>query len=524
MFRSLLALAVRSLREDTRTLQPHVFRLMFAAFILVTLIFAHLQTNTIGAPGLRFFTGVCWLNFIFISLGAVSVFATPITEEKEEATLGLLRMAGIPPFGLLIGKSSTRLFIAILILAIQYPFTLLSITLGGVLWHQISAGYLSLLAYLVFAAQMGLFCSVICSRSSSAAGLSGVLIGAALIGPAVAGYALAHVLVTYPGMTFLLEPLRDACLWLKGSAIWVSLNETIQTGFAGEVFSQQVWTNLLVGAVLFLLSGLTFDFFTRDHLMSVPARGSLLRWKSGSQGLRRWISPGRAWNLAVTWKEFHFITGGFSMLVGRFVTYFALIAGSTMFRIALNTQEPIARVFSQTACVTMICLGGLEFAIYCARIFREELRWQTYSALVMLPGTLGGMAWSKVFACLLAWFPGLFWLALGIALDLKGVGDALHSTHEHPTLPVFIFLHYVVFLHLVAWTSLLSKWGALPLSFVIAYPLGWTLIGGTITVFRISPRADGNLFFLVLDVLALCAIPVLQALIWQQLNVHAERA
>jgi len=51
---------------------------------------------------------VTYLNFCFITLGGVGYFATAITEEKEELTLGLLKMADIGPLTLLLGKYRCR--------------------------------------------------------------------------------------------------------------------------------------------------------------------------------------------------------------------------------------------------------------------------------------------------------------------------------------------------------------------------------------------------------------------------------
>ena len=79
-------------------------------------------------------------------------FATAITEEKEEGTLGLLKMAGISRVSILLGKSTSRLITAILLFLVQLPFTLLAITLGGVTLGQIFAAYWALLAYMLLVA------------------------------------------------------------------------------------------------------------------------------------------------------------------------------------------------------------------------------------------------------------------------------------------------------------------------------------------------------------------------------------
>jgi hypothetical protein len=460
-----------------------------------------------------------------ITVGGVSVFATPITEEKEEATLGLLRMAGINPLGLLLGKSSTRLFAAALILAIQIPFTLLAITLGGVLWPQIFAAYQALAAYLFLVAQLGLLCSVICARSASASGLSGVVIGVFLIFPTFAGMALRQWGTLNPGAAFIVAPLETVCDWLVRAAIWSELREVLMSTYQPDLISFQVWTNLAAAAVLFTTACLTFDWFTRDHLTSVPSRGGLFRFRTRGSRLRSaWLSPGRSWNLAVLWKEFHFTTGGFPQLVTRFVAYGVLIFGLALFALYLEAREHPVVIFGRAAWLTMLFIGGIEMAIYCSRLFREELRWQTYSALMMLPGSLPRMAWLKVGGVALAWCPALLWLAIGILLDGYEFGHGVHELFEDlPFLGIFFVLHYLFFLHLVAWLSLVMKWGSLPLSFVIAYPMFWTLTIGCIDSTRMSEKA-GNVMFGFFDFCMIFILAAIQMGIWQQLRTHAESA
>ncbi|MEZ6049102.1 MAG: hypothetical protein R3C11_26710 [Planctomycetaceae bacterium] len=52
-------------------------------------------------------------------------------------------MTGMSPMVLLLGKSTSRLIYALLILSVQIPFVLLSITLGEVMLNQIIAVYVA---------------------------------------------------------------------------------------------------------------------------------------------------------------------------------------------------------------------------------------------------------------------------------------------------------------------------------------------------------------------------------------------
>ena len=93
----------------------------------------------VGAPGLHFLQEMVWLNLVFITLAGLSYFASAITEEKEEMMLGLLRMTDLNPVAILLGKSTSRLVGALLLLLVQVPFVLLAVTLGGVGLLQIAA-------------------------------------------------------------------------------------------------------------------------------------------------------------------------------------------------------------------------------------------------------------------------------------------------------------------------------------------------------------------------------------------------
>ena len=212
MFHGTLTLMSRSLRVDSRLLRTHLFRLLFVGIILMVLFQTQMMGLIMGAPGLRFFYAMAYLNFMFITLAAISFFATAITEEKEEDTLGLLKMAGLSPVSILLGKSSPRLIVATTLLSLQFPFTLLAITLGGIALAQVLAAFWSLLAYMVFVANLALFFSVVCKRSRAAAGRTATLLALFFIGAPI-GSAVVSSLVS--------EWRLDGNHWLLFSSQWL---------------------------------------------------------------------------------------------------------------------------------------------------------------------------------------------------------------------------------------------------------------------------------------------------------------
>src|SRR6266446_9126364 len=169
---ALFALFTRSLRDDTRSHGMVWARCGMA----VAILFAMLQfqvSRLFGAAGRDFFSSVVVINVAFISAAMLSYFAGAITEEKEEGTLGLLRMTNLNPLTILLGKSTSRLCGGLLLLAVQFPFSLLAVTLGGLRWGQISGCYAILAAFLFFGANTGLLGSILARRTAVAALITG---------------------------------------------------------------------------------------------------------------------------------------------------------------------------------------------------------------------------------------------------------------------------------------------------------------------------------------------------------------
>ena len=207
----LLALFIRSLREDSRQKLTYIARSGLVVVILLFLFSVQSSMGWANAPGLEFFTIVIGIDFIFVLLAAVSYFCSAISEEKEEMTLGLLRMTNLNPLSILLGKSTSRLCTAILLFGAQVPFTMLAITLGGISLHQVFAAYLAVAAFLVLISNLALLASVICRRTAGAAVFTGI--------------SIAFFFAFLPFLAMLLQwPLR-AGLLIRSSALVDAIEE-----------------------------------------------------------------------------------------------------------------------------------------------------------------------------------------------------------------------------------------------------------------------------------------------------------
>lgn len=474
---SSLALFLRALRVDARLLHSHVLRLALLFFVIVTLLWSQMAAFGMGAPGLWFFMQLTIINAVFATLSGPLLFATCITEEKEEQTLGLLRMANVGPFSLLLGKLAPRLLSALLILAVQFPFTLLAITLGGVAWRQVFAVFCTLLAHTFLVGCIGLFCSVVGKRTNSAVGLSVVLILAYLLAPAI-GYAF--FLDTMPPQSAVnsTDPEVQWYVMMHGYGLEIAracyyatvtgkLYEILTTGFSGLIVNAQVVSNVVAGLLLFGLGWLVFDLFNRD--IDVATRGAArtlsdLVSRRGRRSIRAWDGA------AIIGREFRFGVAGLSGWIIKLLVY----GPGTFLALLLLEEGNLHRITVEKYGELLMGLMAyvvlpLESIVLASRVFRAEIKERTWSTLCMLPRSLPGIAYSKILGAGLALLPSLGYFMLGSLLCPRAVSDFFRdlTDAEAIVLLAFVVANFVLFLHLVTWYSLImSSWFGIMVAFL----------------------------------------------------------
>ncbi len=501
-----LALFERALRLETRSLVICLARV--GLLLIIFLILLPLQSMSsrgwYGAPGLTFLEQMVWTNLIFISVAGLSYFSSAITEEKEEMTLGLLRMTGLNPIAILLGKSTSRLVGAVLLLSVQIPFILLAVTLGGVGLPQIAAAYSTLLAYMFFICNFALLFSVIFRNTATAGAAALVLLVLFFFGSYWA-LDLERSFASDNGtnLTNGIWPTFNAVLelWRQASPI-EKLIVVFRTGFTGPVISFQIVSNLVLGVFFFLMAWLVFDWCTREEKDAAPTR----RWFSGSKSRRSRIPPQLVGPAAITWKDYTFIGGGKFGILLKFGVI-ALMIGVCHF-IAYENDQPFTRKFEGPVLIWTSVIGtAIWLALEASRIFREEVRWKTLSSLVTLPISVGELAYRKVAGALLGTLPLLGGAVLGIILVPDEFADFLNAmfgrTSEFGMFLAFI-CQFILFLHLIAFLSLVIKWGALPLAFVIQY-IGGSFFMGVIMAMSAMTGFQGMTFFVAFGCLVASA-------------------
>lgn len=494
MFTGVTALLFRSLRMDARSWLNHLTRFGLMAAIYIALCVALGISTRFGAPGLRFFRTVVYLNSIFLTLLGIGFFSTTITEEKEEGTLGLIQMAGIGPLGLLMGKLGGRLIQALLLILVQYPFTLLAVTMGGVSMAQVQAVYVGLIGYMLMIAGAGLLCSTIASNSRRAATLLVIGLAAYVMAPFLLRELWRNLLLNRTGPQSILA--RGVQMFFEAS-LFVQIEPLLVSGFGDSPWSVQAISNALLGLVCFGTAWCCFGLATRSPESEAVSRGTLSRSKSG---LARSFSPGRVWQNPFLWKDFHFVSGGLSLRLIRMISYTVLFFvswglaklwgfggwGSGMTRI-IGVYQFFA-----------LCALSWETAMLAARCLQDEIRGQSLGSLMMLPRSTSEIFYSKLLGAMLGAYPGFIALAIACVIGLENTVEFLDLDDPGP----FILAHLLLVPHLAAVFALWVRWGAVPLAIgtMVGFFAMWIAIAEVMLGMR-----DHHFNVIGLGVLALCA-------------------
>ena len=498
MFTGVLALLERSLRVDARGWATHLARLGLMGAIYLAVVQVQATAFVFGAPGLRFFESIVYLNLTFMTLLGLGFFSTAITEEKEEDTLGLMQMAGINPLGILLGKVGGRLLQALLLIVVQYPFTLLSITLGGVAGSQVRAAYVGLVAYLLWLAGWGLLCSTVSRNSRAATRLMVLGLIAYWLLPYFAGQwygslVRGGMLVSGTWQAWLLNLASSSCVFLQTGVI-------LTTGGVESPWSIQAVTNPIGGALCLLLSWAAFDRYTQSPSAEPVSRG----WLSRRRGRFRWLNPGRPQLNPFVWKDFHFAAGGVANALVRLACYLGLFGVTWLLALSWGGTQYVV----QTYLGFMVWLLPFDASLLVSRSLHDEKRGQTLSALVMLPTSIPFIVYSKLAGALLGLLPGLLCFLgtlFGTSEGLEILGSLVEFLQRdygamQLAAMAYVFSYLLLLPHLSAAYALLVRWGAVPLaigSILAIYTLK-SMVLGVVMVLAVGSGGSMDFFAVIL--------------------------
>lgn len=462
--RPVLALFVRALRQTTRAPSTYLLRSLVALVVLLFLWNAHVSLSWSGAVGRRFFGILVATNYFFVTLIGLGSFASAIAEEKEEGTLGLLRMTDLSPLALLFGKSTSRLGILLLLLLVQVPFAFLAVTLGGVSQTQVLFAYTLLATYLFALANISLFFSVRLPGSNRAAFLSLAVIGAYSLlcaGP----HLLADWLMVKHAYS-IFDPTISA-LRSVGNGFWSvhPLNHCLvlaSTGFLSLEFTRSIMVHLGVGTIFFIFSLLIFERYCGDESAYSQSSGGL-------RSVWRWLGrPKRAVKRAVCWKDFHFILGGRFSIILRCFLY-----GLCVVFVTWGNEELSKEHLSEVSWNLGIGMLHVELALFALMIWGHEAWGKNIGALVALPRALRWIHLEKLRAIFISLAPSAALFLVAVLLDRERLVNNVFLNWLNPvyalelrcrmalTLMVWI-AEFGTLLILIVNLSLRMKWTALP--------------------------------------------------------------
>ncbi|MCA8956721.1 MAG: ABC transporter permease subunit [Planctomycetes bacterium] len=484
-----LALAARSLRLDSRSILIHGLRGGLALMLLIALFGVYQTRTSFGAPGLNLYSAVITIDFVFVSVLAVALFATAITEERAEGSLGLMRMAGLSPLGVLAGKSISQLLVALSLLMVQLPFSMFSVTLGGVSPHQVWSGFTLLGCYLLFCYGVGLLLSTCCRTGLVASRSTLAVLAAVGLWPfAVAGVSQLLGAKYSP----------DA---LKQFTAWGALRATTETSFGGAMFGPAAWIHLGGAVVCFLLAWLLFDTL-ENRAVREPGNRRLL-------GFDHWGGDRRVPRFsgnAMMWKDYRLFVGGRRGVILRVLVYGA---GAVLLALLDN---PFGASFQRNRFgVHLLMLAGagvvLDLGSLAGRVFRDEIAWQTYSSLLLLPKSVMQISYGKVMGCMSAVVAALPFVVIGV---LCAGGQIL--VLFGPILLVYAAVLHLL-LPLIAYASLWLPRGAFPLTL-----FGFVTVIGSLFMLVAQLGPASCVFWLALLLVSVIAAPKLHRRILERLR------
>lgn len=429
------ALLARTVRLSTRGWGTHATRMVLGVVVLFTLATTTTFSARFGAAGLHLLGSIAWWSALFITLAGIGLFCSAITEEKEEQTIGLLRMAGLRPVAILLAKSTARFYDAVMLFAILLPFTMLAVTLGGVSTTQVLAIAIALAAYIFLLANLGLLLSVLRPTTQSASGMMVLVL--------ILFYVVPMFFWSYPLGRFINE-----------ATVWFRIQEILTTGYSGGVFSLQLWASLGLGIGAFVVSLLLFDRCVRDEDAQAPERMSV---RANSRLRLFGVSRAPAGIAAVTWKDFHFGCGGRTMSMVKPLVMLTLVGVYFMVINIMGFSSQFANVEAKHVGISLQFIALLwlvfEFAIHLSKIFAQEVRGETLTGLLSLPYSAAELAYAKLRAALLAMLPAMGVLVLGVCIApedfFKGASETLKESAGWMVIFMIVF-----FWHACAYLSL----------------------------------------------------------------------
>jgi len=451
-----------------------------------------------SAAGLTLFHAQLLITAFYLTITAIFGFSQAIAEEKEDGTLGLMRLADISPLSIILGKLSGRLADAGLLLLLQFPFTIVAITLGGVSWAHVTAAYSALAAYLWLLATLGIAASVFQPTGAAAARWT-------------AGLISLYVLPPYGAMANVtgFGKLLGACHFIS---LPMRLSAVTESSFNEPAWCAPVACGLVGGVICLLVAWLAFDRIAIEPQTARPCFRPALHARLPSRVIRR------AWSHPVIWREFVFLTGGIQWLLLRVLVHSAVLLATV--GVMGGMPFMVVHAYWAWASIASGLYALMDGTWLASRMFHDEIRDRTWSSLVQTPHSIRRLAFEKFCGWTLGLIPSIvipyMFLVTSVALYPAELSQRVEVLMGSITVGLAVF----AYLHLLVLMSLHYGWQATPLTLTISFAAGWLYV---MTIFNTPGLQTHSIFAATCVILAL-VMAALQFLIVRRLGVLAETA
>ena len=524
---TLLPVVQRELRVAAR--ERNTYRVRFlAAFITVLFsIFSLWFIRAVfGEAPIRpreLFLFLTWIAYIFVCVAGFSLTCDSISQEKRDATLGLLFLTDLKGYDIVLGKLSVAVMRGLYALIATFPVLALPLMMGGTNLIELARTTGTLLIALLFSMAMGLAVSSLMRRSWGSLGVSGfVVLVFAMVLPAFS--LIVRSYFRAPQVAHWIE------LPSPSYAMHMSFRNAI--GLTGNDFGYSLTILLLLSVAGVLTATITTPYVWKDR---PPARrlaaflGFFRRLKFGSDEFRVRLRRRMLESNPIFWlSRRERVSSGMLLLLLFLMGALASWVGRQNWNVIGPGANDVFPRLAWFACAAMAhSLIMLRLAVIAAERFGDDRRSGALELILSTPMSiktiLSGhwMGLRRAFAgpALLAF--GFQAMALGYLLvnerpeDARTFSQIVSDVFWHfkgfPLQAVNWEFHFIVLvilslfpLFLLDWTAIawLSTWRSLrlkhsifaPISTLIILhvppPIAFGFIAGHLQKYRLLPDHD----------------------------------
>ena len=317
-------------------------------------------------------------------------------------------------------------------------------------WEQVLTAYVALAGWLCLMSNGALLCSVVSASSGRAVALvTGLMVLFFASAPMLQSMAATRPASWLP--FWFNQPTTTRLGWQQTLSVLPRLDEALAPKSPSTFAGPQFWWSVAGGAVCFGLSVVLFNRCASPDTPSAVVR---------SQTVRR-LAVGRAWKLAIAWKDFLFFTGGAPMLLVRGLLY-ALVTGAFLLVHQVTHPSSTLWLSDDLAWFCFLVFVGIvtvEALFYATGLLMQELDSGTLGPLRLVPSSTAGVMLQKLAACLIALLPGMLTIAAVLGLN----GGAI-SARTEPAMVIWYVFELMLCLHLTLLFSMRTRWAALPIA------------------------------------------------------------